>query len=720
MDIVNTRVGREVKDALRQQSEALRQDIVRSFLNTYRDRMVDRVKAGCVGGSCTIEPDEDDVKLSGGGFCSRKQYEALPTGMQKELDKLGMDAFEEKYLHTTETTKAVLKETGMSMAPIYGTYHAYKTGAPTWEVALSGALDLLWLVPPVRVAAGVARMGTKLGLKGWAKAAKTIAIAELRAPVDMVVHPKQTLKVLLDPVETALRPGKVPLESVTVSFHTIKVPSVETRVAGLTGKSAWTPAEAMRARDELMTLAMKKGKVPAVTMEGQTVKLEQALLQKVGPVAVSGTEDIRPFLNGAVIGAGKGQDLYLGPNLYERFTLATSGGAVTPGGIRGGIIIRDQQILDALESSRRLYKGSAEGEKVLKPGIKLPPPSQTLFTRDLAGERITLLVFGKPYTEAEIAGFKVLAPQETIRQIFGKRVTVSAVEKSVDKLAAIDAKLAQAEARVARYGGSSIQGRLARREVAKLTSQRADIVEDIERRAAGAIRYAAVDTSGGRAFTAVRRIVETAADLQQAARAEVRRETRTQARAPVRATLGRESRLPEPVRKPLEVDRRVPRSDERRTSTPPERAPVGTDTRVLPHDKELSIPRIVPVPRGKVEGDVSAPRRIKLGMGGMPDRKTSDETGRVQWKQGAYWIMVEPPPTEGERQRNVYYSRRPFWGVRKVKGNPEQTFAKQGKPPRQFLYEMGVTHATIHSYEKPHLRWRSTGAGKRRRGRLQR
>lgn len=95
--------------------------------------------------------------------------------------------------------------------------------------------------------------------------------------------------------------------------------------------------------------------------------------------------------------------------------------------------------------------------------------------------------------------------------------------------------------------------------------------------------------------------------------------------------------------------------------------------------------------------------------------RAAEDTGRVQWKQGAYWIMVEPPPTEGERQRNVYYSRKPFWGVRVVKGNPEKTFAKQGKPPKQFLYEMGVTSAKVFPYEKPHLRWRQTGSGRRRR-----
>jgi len=79
--------------------------------------------------------------------------------------------------------------------------------------------------------------------------------------------------------------------------------------------------------------------------------------------------------------------------------------------------------------------------------------------------------------------------------------------------------------------------------------------------------------------------------------------------------------------------------------------------------------------------------------------------------------MVEPPAVEGEVQRNVFYSRRPFWGVRVVKGSPEATFARQGKPPREFMYEMGVTRASIHSYEKPHLRYRQTKKG-RRRGRV--
>ncbi len=110
----------------------------------------------------------------------------------------------------------------------------------------------------------------------------------------------------------------------------------------------------------------------------------------------------------------------------------------------------------------------------------------------------------------------------------------------------------------------------------------------------------------------------------------------------------------------------------------------------------------------------------KPGIAGAPDRKIPGATGRVQWKQGAYWIMVEPPPTEGQVQRNVLYSRRPFWGVRIVKGSPEKTFATQGKPPKQFLYRMGVVSADIYTREKPHLRWRQTRAGTKRRGRLQR
>lgn len=104
------------------------------------------------------------------------------------------------------------------------------------------------------------------------------------------------------------------------------------------------------------------------------------------------------------------------------------------------------------------------------------------------------------------------------------------------------------------------------------------------------------------------------------------------------------------------------------------------------------------------------------------DKKQTDSTGRVQWRQGSYWVMVEPPAKEGEVGRNVQYSRQPFWGVRVVKGSPEQTFAFQGNPPKRFLYEMGIVQADIFSREKPHLRFRATGAGRRRqprrRGRL--
>jgi hypothetical protein len=106
------------------------------------------------------------------------------------------------------------------------------------------------------------------------------------------------------------------------------------------------------------------------------------------------------------------------------------------------------------------------------------------------------------------------------------------------------------------------------------------------------------------------------------------------------------------------------------------------------------------------------------------EERSLEPSGRVQWKQGNVWIMVEPPPTEGERQRNVYYSRRPFWGVRVVKGSPEETFAHQGNPPKWFRYEMGITRADIFAREKPHLRYRQTRAGRannrrgRRRGRL--
>jgi hypothetical protein len=152
------------------------------------------------------------------------------------------------------------------------------------------------------------------------------------------------------------------------------------------------------------------------------------------------------------------------------------------------------------------------------------------------------------------------------------------------------------------------------------------------------------------------------------------------------------------------------------------RTPTGYRDTPQPPVEEPVTPRAVPTPP---ETEERAPRLRKAVVGTKPDRKTTDATGEVQWKQGKFWIKVEPPPVEGERHKNVQYSRRPFWGVRIVKGTPEQTFAFQGKPPKWFRYDMGITHADIFPREKPHLRYRQTGAGRAknrtgRRGRLQR
>jgi len=151
-----------------------------------------------------------------------------------------------------------------------------------------------------------------------------------------------------------------------------------------------------------------------------------------------------------------------------------------------------------------------------------------------------------------------------------------------------------------------------------------------------------------------------------------------------------------------------PPSDYRSTPPPPEDI--------------YTTPRDTPAPKEELDEG----RRLRTAKPvAAADKRPKEPTGRVQWKQGAYWIMVEPPPVEGEPHKNVQYSRRPFWGVRKVKGSPEETFAYQGNPPKWFRYDMGITHANIFSREKPHLRYRQTAAGRAknrtgRRGRLQR
>jgi len=326
-----------------------------------------------------------------------------------------------------ETSPAnIAKEVGLSLIPIYGTKRYYdKAVQGGWthgeRALLAGSIiaDIAIILPIVRAIAAGARAttGVTVGAKvsGAARAAGQAGIAQIKAPFTMLLHPRQTAKGIYATFEALLHPKRVPLEACEISYSTVR----------LSAKVAGGGDEAIKLR-EAVTRAAIQGKKASVTIKGTTVTLSPTALQKVGKVvAVHSTPDIRPYLNGAIVKGGRQGGLYIAPNLHTRFSMASAFGDVPEGGMKGALVIRDQRVLDALTPSNKLYRSAAEIEAILPPGTVLPAPTQTLFTRDMGGDLLRLLVIGKPFTPKEVAQLRLMGMFDTIGNIFKPSVKVS-------------------------------------------------------------------------------------------------------------------------------------------------------------------------------------------------------------------------------------------------------------------------------------------------------
>ncbi len=310
--------------------------------------------------------------------------------------------------------KSIAKEVGLASIPVYGTARTWED-SPWWARSLAVASDLLFLVPVAgQVSAGV-RAGTSAP-----RIAAAVAIAEIKAPFTAIRHPVKTIKTAFEPLETALVPKKIPLAATEIRTSTVRLPAATLGVE-----------EAKLARD-IATAKVIAGKKPVVvTPTGSRVELTSTALRTVAPLAVHATPDIRPFLQGLTVQFGREGGLFVSPTLSTRFTLASAFGDLPEGAISGAILIRDQKVLSTLESSGKLFKGTAEIEAVLPAGVKLPKPSQLLHTRDVAGNRITLAVIGKPFTPTEIAKLKFIGAVDTVRDMFRPATRISKGEREV-------------------------------------------------------------------------------------------------------------------------------------------------------------------------------------------------------------------------------------------------------------------------------------------------
>ena len=317
------------------------------------------------------------------------------------------EEYVQEVLKAAPTLSKIAKEVGLASIPFYGTARTWED-SPWWARGLSIAADIAFLVPMVgQVSAGV-RAGTTIP-----RVLGRVAITEVKAPFSAVRHPIRTTKAALEPLETLLLPKKVPLAATEIRTSTVRIPAEKIGVA-----------EAKRARDIATAKAIAGEKAEVVTRTGTAIELTPTALKKVAPVAVHTTPDIRPFLEGGVVEFGREGGLFVSPTLQTRFTRASAFGELPKDGIPGALIIRDPEVLRTLQSSGKLFKGTAEIEAVVPAGVRLPRPSQTIFTRDAAGNRLTLAVIGKPLTPAELAKLKFVGAVDTVRDIFRPALTI--------------------------------------------------------------------------------------------------------------------------------------------------------------------------------------------------------------------------------------------------------------------------------------------------------
>jgi len=603
--------------------------------------------------------------------------------------------------------KATAKDVGklttdiaIAATPVVGTVKLWHQMSPTWKV-ISIVTDVLCIVPVVGGIAAGARVARGLGAgaraAAIAKATGRVALAELKAPYTMIRHPVRTAKVALSPWETILRPKKLPTAGMEIRATTVRLPVGDVGSARV----------AMKARDQLVG-QIAAGAKPVAEVEGQTFELSRAAINRIGtPAIVHSTPDIRPFLEGGVIGAGReGSGLFVSPTLHTNFTMATAFGDMPGGGIRGGLIVTDSKVLKQLASSEKLYRGQAEIEGILRTGTKLPPPSQILITRDMAGEKLTLLVMGKPLTAAQVAKLKFIGSLDTIKQMFISPAKIGRVSKEYDKLVTVRQQIValQKEAKAL-----SKQGKAARASaVMARANDRIAEANRIGERIAQSYRTPAVSrvAAGRYVFLNTGRtgVLERYEGMTRRANVPTRMRDRIRRTPDLRIAPRPPRRIERRAARPGIVEvRRGRRVDEaRRLGVPPYvykpqyptykgklYKPVGI-VPTVPYVPVLPRAPKVPVLPRKV-APVRKPRRKGFSIEELSEK---ERQGIVAWKQG--WCYKAWVPSWGTD--DMINSRKPLEGVKYFDGPGSAAasiLAKRGKIPPVLLRDMGIMDVRV-------------------------
>lgn len=628
-----------------------------------------------------------DAKMSG---IREDMVEDLLKGIKaKQPEKtaavIGAEIGREKQVVLEKEYTELAGELALRMLPVVGTVKDFqdfkKDGFTKGEIAWLAfdiGTDLLWFTLVAGAAAKGARATATLSrvgrFKGALKGAQEFAIADIKAPITMLRHPAETAKTALKTTETIVRRTKLPLAAGEVAYSTIRLPV----------KAFASGEDAMNVRDIATLAAMQEGKY-SIKIGNKTVKLTPTILQKTSKgLAVHTTHDVRPFLEGATIQAGREGGLFVAPSLHTRFQLASAFGDVTQGQIPGALLIRDNALLKELGGSKKIYKGTAEIEALLKAGVKLPEPSQVLYTRgakadvsqlikdakalrlegkvkeaaDLekkaqilkkSGDKVALLVYGEPFSNAEIAKMKLLGASDTIKQIFTPPASLGV--KSADFMSQYDelndirkqaSELVEEAGRLKRAGKLD-DARAVERQADELLSRAGRMVREIEASSAyaGLLRAARVSVNNRSAINRLTRI----ADNQQRKTPDYRYTLDSRGRIGIRAQNIVKDARGRARREPIELARGPRGRVEIKSGGEGRDAPIRKGGKAPPptppgerpaREPTERVRRTPPVPsKGRPPETPPPTKKFTSGMKSSAKREIiKNSGGAVAWRQG--------------------------------------------------------------------------------------
>jgi hypothetical protein len=335
----------------------------------------------------------------------------------------------QKKLRFSNAVFAGVEFAGQMVVPGYATvknWNQMSGGAK----ALSIAIDAVTLVPLVGSAARGARAA-----KGITRAARMSSAAEgvageltaqIRAPIDMVLHPiatvKGTARAGRDLLENVANLRKIPEGILTTSEHTVRIPVT----------SNMTKAEAIKLGDRIMDVAAREKSNVIVELNGQSFELPRSpLMQELG----GGVAHSSPF--GELLKPGtKIQEggLFVAQQPMPRFARTTSTGA---SGQEHVVLIFGPKEAEKLASSNKLYQGTRELEKIFPEGYVINQPKQHLFTR-IGPDKMRVDIFldvEKPLSVRQIAKLKGMAFVEDLKAPFKPSLYISGTADDAARLA---------------------------------------------------------------------------------------------------------------------------------------------------------------------------------------------------------------------------------------------------------------------------------------------